>query len=121
MRQENPMPADFSFLIPMALTAVIEMGVGYLLGIRNVRGQLLIALANIVTNPLLHLIAGLLYLRMDLSAVHLVIYLVLEPLVILLEGWIYRMGLDMSHPYRNSLIMNAVTIAGGLLWMLLSH
>ena len=121
MRQENPMPADFSFLIPMALTAVIEMGVGYLLGIRSARGQLLIALANIVTNPLLHLIAGLLYLRMDLSVVHVVIYLVLEPLVILLEGWIYRMGLDMPHPYRNSLILNTVTIAGGLLWMLLSH
>ena len=115
------MAADFSFLIPMALTAVIEMGVGYLLGIRSARGQLLIALVNILTNPLLHLIAGLLYLRMDLPAVHMVIYLILEPLIILLEGWIYRMEPDMPHPYRNSLIMNAVTITGGLLWMLLSH
>ena len=115
------MQADISFLIPMTLTAVIEMGVGTLLGIRSARGQMLIALANILTNPLLHLIAGLLYLRMDLPAVHMVIYLILEPLVILLEGWIYRMGLNMPHPYRNSLIMNAVTITGGLLWMLLSH
>ena len=39
MRQENPMPADFSFLIPMALTAVIEMGVGTLLGIRNLNKE----------------------------------------------------------------------------------
>lgn len=115
------MTADLSFLIPMALTVVIEMLVGYLLGVRTVKQQILIALANILTNPLLHLIAGLLYPKLGLPAVHMLIYFVLEPLVILLEGRIYQIGLGIPHPYRISLIMNLITIAGGLLWMFLSH
>ena len=115
------MSADLSFLIPMGLTALIEMAVGYLLGIRSLKQQILIALANIVTNPLLHLLAGQVYLKFGMPVAHVLIWLVLEPLVILLEGWIYQFGLEVPHPYRISLIMNTGSIAGGLLWMFLSH
>ena len=115
------MRSEFLFLAPMALTAVLEVLTAFLLGIRR-PGQLrLVALVNVLTNPLLHLIAGLLYRVLPMNVIHVLIYAVLEPLVILLEGRIYQMGLDVSHPYRVSFIMNLVTVTGGLLWMLLSH
>ena len=115
------MQSEFLFLVPMALTAVLEVLTAFLLGIRR-PGQLrLVALVNVLTNPLLHLIAGLLYRVLPMTVIHVLIYAVLEPLVILLEGRIYQMGLDVSHPYRVSFIMNLVTVTGGLLWMLLSH
>lgn len=115
------MNADLSFLIPLALTVLIETSVAVLLGIRKPKQLVLVALANIVTNPLLHLLAGAVYRTFGAQAMRAVIYIVLEPLVILAEGWIYQKRLGISHPYRVSVIMNMVTIAGGVIWTLLSH
>lgn len=115
------MQSEFLFLVPMALTVVLEVLTAFLLGIRRPKQLLLVVLVNVLTNPLLHLFAGLLYRVLPMSVIHVLIYAVLEPLVILTEGRIYEMGLEVSHPYRVSFIMNLVTITGGLLWMLLSH
>ena len=115
------MRSELLFLVPMALTAAFEVMTAFLLGIRRPRQLLLVAPVNVLTNPLLHLFAGLLYRVLPMAVIHVLIYAVFEPLVILLEGRIYQMGLDVSHPYRVSFIMNLVTVTGGLLWMLLSH
>lgn len=112
------MNIDLSFLIPLTATIALEVMTAILLGFRTKWQIGLVVLVNILTNPLLHLLAGLVYILAGRSLMRIAVFAVLEPLVILTEGWIYQRGLELSHPYRASLIMNLVTIIiGGVLWI----
>ncbi len=120
MRREM-MNADLSFLVPLGATVLLEVLTGFLLGLRGKKELLLVVLVNVLTNPLLHLLAGGVYVLAGREWMRIAIYAVLEPLVILAEGWIYQFGLKVSHPYCMSFIMNLVSITGGVVWTLLSH
>ena len=107
---------NFRFLVPLILTEILE-GIGaVLLGIRGRKNLLLIFLANMITNPALTLCGALLYRRLSMNAVLAVIYLILEPLIILAEGKIYESYLEEKHPYRISFILNLISMIGGVLW-----
>lgn len=111
--------ADLSFLRPLALTICLEEAAACIMGVRNGRGPALILLANCLTNPAMHLFAGMLVPFIGLQGAKLVICAVMEPLIILLEGWIYEHGrIGVSHPYRFSFILNVSSIAGGVIWKL---
>ena len=104
------------FLRPLLATIVIEVLLACLLGQRKGRTLLLVVLVNMVTNPLLHLAAGSLLQKMPLSQVHWIVYAVMEPLVVLIEGLLYHRCTDLRHPYLFSLILNTGSLTGGWLW-----
>ncbi|MDO5439147.1 MAG: hypothetical protein Q4F09_03855 [Erysipelotrichaceae bacterium] len=104
------------FLKPLLLTLVFECGLATVLRVRG-KDLLLVFLVNLITNPLLSLTAAILYSRLSVHKTNLVIYLLLEPLIILAEAWIYRHCLSQK---RNALLLsvllNCFAILGGILW-----
>ena len=104
------------FLKPLLLTIVIELFLAYLFGLRR-KELLLTVFVNMITNPLLVLLSILIYRQLGLQEFYLLTYLLLEPVVILAECWIYRyyLGRD-RHPFVLSVLLNTGSILGGLLW-----
>lgn len=105
-------------LIPLFLTVLLECAGGCLLGLRQGKQQFLILLVNCLTNPLLVVTSQFLMYNMGRETGLILTYALLEPCVIAAEGILYRNrmpGTDM--PFRLSLILNMITIAGGLLWL----
>ncbi len=101
----------------LALTVIFEIIAAFFLKIRRPRDYLLIVLVNIVTNPLLNLvIAFLLLWKINPWIILVITYVLLEPLVIFIECVYYRKWLsDGAHALRYSIILNLVSVAGGLL------
>ena len=107
---------ELLFLRPLVLTVMLECNGAYALGIRKPRELFLVVLVNAVTNPLLHVCAGLAGRVLSGTMLQILIYGLLEPLVILFEGWVYSKASEMPHPFRVSFILNMTSIAGGILW-----
>ena len=103
------------FLKPLLLTILFEGIAAYLSGIRTWKQQLLILLVNVITNPLLVYFSLLLMYHLGIEAGSILTYAFLEPLVILAEFLFYRRYLEHDHPFKISLILNIVSIIGGLL------
>lgn len=110
------MNVSLLFLRPLVLTLLFEVSASIVIGLRKPKQLLLVVLVNVLSNPLLHLSAGLLYRYLPLPAVRVMVYVILEPLVILLEGWIYAKSGIIPRPYRNSFILNVISLGGGLIW-----
>ena len=110
------MPAELWFLRPLVLTVLFELAGAYLCGIRRRRCLGVVVLVNVITNPLLQIVSGLLSRILSGGVLKAVMYLVLEPLIVLAEGWVYHRTITHDHPYRLSLILNVISIAGGFLW-----
>ena len=108
------------FVKPLLLTIIFEMTAAYLLGIRNRKDILLVILLNILTNPVLVLISSFLMYHEGVKTGRLLTYAVLEPLVILTEYYFYHRYLTAGkNAFLLSLVLNLVSILGGLLCQML--
>ena len=96
----------------------IEIGVAFVIGIRGSRNLLLILLVNIATNLSINLLLIILRVEGIIDTGLPLTYGVLEPLVVLVEGLIYKVYLeDRRNPFLLSLILNLSSIIiGGLIW-----
>ena len=110
-----------TYLIPLFLTVILEEGTAYLLGLRG-KDLLLILLVNIVTNPVLVTLSLLLMYHIGVGTGQILTYLVLEPLVIYTEYRFFKAYLGSKRdPFKLSLILNLVSITGGILWHAISN
>ena len=107
------------FLKPLLLTLVFELLIAFLLGLRR-KDLLLVFLVNLITNPLLSLLVGGMNTFLSAGQIQLVVYLLLEPLNVLSEAFLFQRYLNEK---RNglllSLLLNCGSILGGILWNLL--
>lgn len=96
----------FKLVICLFLTIVIEAAFAFVLGIKTVRGQLIILLANVITNPLLNCALTVVSFYIDKN----LFYYFLVPLeiaVVFVEGFIYKKVLNSKlNPFLLSLILN---------------
>ena len=107
------------FIKPLLLTIVLEGIVAHIMGLRSLKEQILVALVNIITNPLLVYVSLFLMYHKGIQTGTVLTYLVLEPLVIFVEYLIYRSCLKNRNCFVLSLILNIISIIGGLLWQML--
>ena len=104
----------------LVLTAVIEAACGFIIGIRSRRGQLVILLANLITNPLLNCILILVSFYISPSLFYYCL-VPLEIIVILAEGAIYRSILrPRMQPFLLSAVLNSCSLflGTGILYIL---
>ena len=110
-----------TYLIPLFLTVILEESAAYLLGLRR-KDLLLILLVNIITNPVLVTLSLLLMYHIGVGKGQILTYLVLEPLVIFAEYRFFKAYLcSKRDPLRLSLLLNLVSITGGILWHAISN
>lgn len=103
-------------LICLSSTIVIELIMSLLLGIRNKKDILNVILVNIMTNSLV--VSILIYITYNRLFNTTISIIILETLVILTEGFVYKKVLtfDKINPYVLSLILNISSyFIGGLL------
>jgi len=103
-----------SLIISFTLTLFIEISAGAALGVRTKRDFLLIALVNLVTNPLLvQILNTLSYLFNRRPVWYLILFL--EATVVIVEGLLYRNRLNYKkiNPFIFSFILNAISYFGG--------
>ena len=105
----------YLYLKPLLLTILFEGIAASFLGLRTLKQQFLVMLVNILTNPLLVYFSFLLMYHLGIEVGTILTYMILEPLVILIEFLIYQKYLDHDHPFRLSLMLNIISIIGGLL------
>jgi len=103
------------YLKPLLLTVLFEGIAACIMGYRSVREQLYILFINAVTNPLLVYFSFLLMYHIGIEKGNLIIYLLLEPLVILTEYLYYRKVFPGRNCFLLSLILNLISIVGGVL------
>ena len=97
----------------LGLTLVLELAAAALLGIRRPRAFLVVALANVMTNPLLVSVSALILLRNGREAYY-VSLAVLEAAAVLSEGLAYRFSMKPKlNPFLFSLLLNAVSYSVG--------
>lgn len=96
----------FSMVTALALTVVIEAILAFLLGVRTGRGQLIVLLANVITNPLLNAILTVVSFYISPTAYYW--FLVpLEIIVVFVEGRIYQNTLTLKmNQYLFSFLLN---------------
>ena len=107
------------FVKPLLLTLFFEVGTAWCLGMRNRKDLLLVVLVNILTNPPLVLLSNFLMYYLGIGRGQLFTYLILEVLVVYIEYRIYKACLLFEFdPFKLSLILNGISILGGLLCQL---
>lgn len=95
-----------TILICLALTVIIEAAFAFIFGVRSGRGQLVVLLTNIITNPVLNCILTVVSFYLPLSYYN--VFLVpLEVMVVFIEGFIYKKMLTVKlNPFLLSLLLN---------------
>lgn len=94
-------------LVCLALTVLIEAAFAFLFGIRSKYGQLVVLLANVITNPLLNSILTVVSFYLSPSYYH-VFLVFLEITVVIVECWIYKKTVPFKwNPFLLSLLLNA--------------
>ena len=113
-----------SLIISLVLTLIIEVWFALIFKVRGKIDIAVVFLANIITNPVIVTIENLLWtienytLMITLSLVFLVI---LEIVVIFVEGYIYnklRVKSKFS-PFKLSLVLNGISILFGIIYNVL--
>ena len=90
----------------LALTVVIEAALAFLLGVRTGRDQLIVLLANVITNPLLNAILTIVSFYIS-PAVYYWFLVPLEIAVVFAEGRIYKNTLTLKmNRYLFSFLLN---------------
>ena len=89
-------------------TIIIELLIGVVLRVKDKKDFLNIVLVNILTNPLLVSVSTLILYRYGLKIRNLSV-IIMEALVVLVEGFIYKKYIkyEKINPYILSLILNA--------------
>lgn len=103
-----------SLLVSLTLTLFIENMVAAILGVKKRKDFLLIALVNIVTNPILVQTLIIIGYAFQKSPRWFVI-LLLEVVVVCVEGFYYRNRLSFNkiNPFLLSIILNGLSYFGG--------
>ena len=100
----------------LILTVLIELLLALIIGIKSKKDIIIVILVNLFTNPLVTIIpfifniyCGIMYKKISL--------IILEILVVLLEGYIYKKSLNIKklNPYLLSLILNISSYGVGLI------
>lgn len=95
-------------------TIVIEGVLAFLWGLRSRSQQLIVLLANVMTNPLLVSLVYAITFRFGAGAYNIATA-ILETLVVLAEGFVYkRMLPEQKHPFALSLFCNASSFLIGV-------
>ena len=99
----------------LAVTLVVEILFALILGLRK-KDLLNVLLVNILTNPLMNCIHPLILFEYGKTA-QLICFIILEIVVVLVEGFIYKKYLNYSkiNSYILSLILNIASCGLGLL------
>lgn len=98
----------------LTITLAIETAAAALLGVRSMRGILIVALVNVLTNPLL-VLCTFLAQYVTVRTVYCVILFFFEAAAVLAEGLIYRRTVRTKlHPLLLSLILNACSFGAGV-------
>ena len=105
-----------SLALSLGFTLAAELAFAAILGIRQGKDFLLVALVNILTNPPLVFPAVTLSF-LSPHTVNLYVIIPLEIFIALTEGLIYRKRLSFRrlNPFLISLILNSASYLGGLL------
>ena len=97
----------------LALTIVIEGIAAWLLGVRSSRDQVTVALANLLTNPLVVSAGAAVQFFINRSAL-LPAMLLMEIAVVFIEGAIYKKHLSMkTNPFIVSFVRNLASYGIG--------
>lgn len=104
-----------SLVMNLLITWLFELAVALIWGLRTWRELAVVALVNAATNPPLSaLMVVLTFSALGRSSLWLL--LVFEPLIVLLEGWIYQRTLpQLACPYLFSLAANLASAVLGML------
>ena len=106
----------YSMGTALLLTIVIEGIFGLAFGVRSVRGQLIMLLANLLTNPLVNAVHGFCAYGLGLhGAAMSVIILALEAGAFAAEGYVYSIRTDIKRPFLFSFGANAFSYTTGVL------
>lgn len=100
---------------PLLLTILFELPAAFILGLRTKKELLLTVLVNIITNPLLVYLSLFLMYHLGIKTGTILTYALLEPLVVYSEYRIYQNHLSGRNCLVLSLLLNLVSILGGLL------
>ena len=103
------------YLKPLFLTILFEGTAACLMGYRTLSEQLRILFINAITNPLLVYFSLVLMYHLGTGKSTYLIYLFLEPLVILIEYLYYRRIFSGGNCFLLSVMLNLISILGGLL------
>lgn len=105
-----------SLVLSLALTLLLELATAAIIGLRKSRDLLLIALVNILTNPIIVLTMNLTYF-ITLSPPVWYLTAGLELAAFLTEGLLYRNRLTWNHwnPFLLSFVLNATSYLGGFM------
>lgn len=100
----------------LGLTLILELAGAGLLGVRKGRDFLLIALVNVLTNPVLGLILDGIYLGLGMLPGWYIIA-PLEAAVVLTEGALFRgrLAYNKVNPFLLSLVLNGISYLGGMM------
>lgn len=101
-----------SLAVSLFLTLVLELGFALLWGV-NGRDLLLVALANVLTNP----VVVLCYTLVDSFKPSLLIpaVAVLEAGAVVVEGWLFQTRSDICYPWSFALCVNLFSFIIGLI------
>ncbi len=103
------------YLKPLFLTILFEGAAAWILGYRTLSEQLRILFINAVPHPMLVYFSLLLMYHLGIGKATYLIYLLLEPLVILAEYLYYRRVFSGKNCFLLSVTLNLISILGGLL------
>lgn len=104
-----------SLVMNLLITWFIELAVALIWGLRTWRTLMVVALVNAATNPPLSALMVFLTLS-SLGRSSLWLLLIFEPLIVLIEGWIYQRTLpQLARPYLFSLVANLASAILGML------
>ena len=98
----------------LLLTIIIELIIALILGIRDKKDIINIILVNVITNPIVVMSQTLLYIKFGYN-IEMIGIAILEVLVVLVEGLIYKKVLNYKkiNPILLSLILNTLSFLIG--------
>ena len=99
----------FIMLYCLACTVVLECVTAFLLGRRQIKALLTVALVNVITNPIVVSVSFFIRISMGRDK-YFVSLIILEIIAVFAEGLIYRFALKGKlNPFLFSLILNALS------------
>ena len=111
----------YVYLKPLVLTILFEGTAAYILGLKSPKQQLLVMLVNVMTNPLLVCSSLFLIYHLGIAKGTVLTYAILEPVVVAAEYLVYRSCLEGRNCFVLSLLLNAISVIGGILCQGIMH
>ena len=106
-----------SLVVSLLLTLVIELAVSLILGVRDKNDILVIALANIITNPVAVYIYGCISKYSSAIMIMIGTVILIETAVVIIEYLIFKRYLSLKriNPFLFSFIINALSFFIGMI------